>query len=148
MGGANMVLHAAGWLGGGLTASFEKLILDAEMLQMMAAYFEPFEVSTATLALDAIREVGPAGHFFGTAHTMERYETRLLCAAALQLGQSRHLGRARQGRRRCARQHDLEEDARRVRAAADRSRHRRGLARLRQEAKAGIGRHPGTKTTE
>lgn len=74
MGGANMVLHAAGWLGGGLTASFEKLIVDAEMLQMMAAYFEPFEVSTETLALDAIRDVGPAGHFFGTAHTMERYE--------------------------------------------------------------------------
>ncbi len=39
MGGANLVLHAAGWLGGGLTASFEKLIVDAEMLQMMAAYF-------------------------------------------------------------------------------------------------------------
>ena len=75
MGGANMVLHAAGWLGGGLTASFEKLIVDAEMLQMMSAYFEPFEVSTATLALDAIRDVGPAGHFFGTPHTMERYQT-------------------------------------------------------------------------
>jgi len=45
------------------------------MLQMMAAYFEPPEVSEATLALDAIREVGPAGHFFGTAHTLERYET-------------------------------------------------------------------------
>ena len=60
---------------GGLTASFEKLILDAEMLQMMAAYFRPLEVSPATLALDAIREVGPAGHYFGTAHTLERYET-------------------------------------------------------------------------
>jgi trimethylamine--corrinoid protein Co-methyltransferase len=75
MGGAHMINHAAGWLGGGLTASFEKLIIDAEMLQMMAAYFEPPEVSEATLALDAIREVGPAGHYFGTAHTLERYET-------------------------------------------------------------------------
>ncbi|MGE0211741.1 MAG: trimethylamine methyltransferase family protein [Parvibaculaceae bacterium] len=75
MGGAHLIEHAAGWLGGGLTASFEKLILDAEMLQMMAAYFQPFEVSPATLALDAIREVGPAGHYFGTAHTLERYET-------------------------------------------------------------------------
>lgn len=74
MGGAHMVLHAAGWLGGGLTASFEKLIVDAEMLQMMAAYFEPFEVSTETLALEAIRDVGPAGHFFGTPHTIARYE--------------------------------------------------------------------------
>ena len=52
MGGANLVLHAAGWLGGGLTASFEKLIIDAEMLQMMAAYFEPLRgVDADTLAL-------------------------------------------------------------------------------------------------
>jgi trimethylamine--corrinoid protein Co-methyltransferase len=75
MGGAHMILHAAGWLNGGLTASFEKLIVDAELLQMMAAYLEPFEVSPATLGRDAIREVGPAGHFFGAAHTMARYET-------------------------------------------------------------------------
>lgn len=75
MGGAHLVEHAAGWMHGGLTASFEKLILDAEMLQMMAAYFEPIPVDEAALALDAIREVGPAGHFFGASHTMERYET-------------------------------------------------------------------------
>ena len=73
-GQVNLLMHAAGWLGGGLTASFEKLIIDAEMLQMMAAYFEPFVVNDDTLAMDAIREVGPAGHFFGAAHTMERYE--------------------------------------------------------------------------
>jgi trimethylamine--corrinoid protein Co-methyltransferase len=75
MGGAHLVNHAAGWMHGGLTASFEKLIVDAEMLQMMAAYFDPIEVSPETLALDAIREVGPAGHFFGASHTMGRYET-------------------------------------------------------------------------
>jgi trimethylamine--corrinoid protein Co-methyltransferase len=74
MGGANLVLHAAGWLGGGLTASFEKLVVDCEMLQMMAAYFDPPAVDAETLALDAVREVGPAGHFFGAAHTMQRYE--------------------------------------------------------------------------
>jgi trimethylamine--corrinoid protein Co-methyltransferase len=74
MGGAHLILHAAGWLGGGLTASFEKLIIDAEMLQMMAAYFTPPEVNADTLALDAIREVGPAGHYFGSAHTLARYE--------------------------------------------------------------------------
>ena len=45
------------------------------MLQMIAAYLEPPEISDATLALEAIRDVGPAGHFFGTAHTLERYET-------------------------------------------------------------------------
>ncbi len=74
-GGAHMIKHAAGWLCGGLAGSFEKLIIDAEMLQMMAAWTEPFQVDDAALALDAIREAGPGGHFFGTAHTMERYET-------------------------------------------------------------------------
>jgi trimethylamine--corrinoid protein Co-methyltransferase len=74
MGGAHLVEHAAGWMHGGLTASFEKLILDAELLQMMASYFEPIKVDPDTLALDAIREVGAGGHFFGAAHTMERYE--------------------------------------------------------------------------
>ncbi len=73
-GQANLIMHAAGWLGGGLTASFEKLIIDAEMLQMMAAAQQPLQVDEDTLALDALREVGPAGHFFGTAHTMARYE--------------------------------------------------------------------------
>jgi trimethylamine--corrinoid protein Co-methyltransferase len=75
MGGANLVLHAAGWLNGGLTASFEKLVIDAELLQMMAAYCEPLAVTQDTLALEAVRDVGPAGHYFGTAHTLARYET-------------------------------------------------------------------------
>lgn len=75
MGGANFVNHAAGWLEGGLTASFEKLILDAEMLQMMVEYLHPIEVSDDDLALDAIAEVGPGGHHFGTSHTLERYES-------------------------------------------------------------------------
>ena len=75
MGGAHLIEHAAGWLHGGLTASFEKLILDAEMLQMMQAYFTPIVVDEASLALEAIREVGAGGHFFGSDHTMSRYET-------------------------------------------------------------------------
>ena len=73
-GQANMIKHAAGWLHGGLTASLEKLIIDAEVLQMVAASLEPFEVNSETLARDAIREVGPGGHFFGSEHTMSRYE--------------------------------------------------------------------------
>lgn len=75
MGRANLVYHAAGWLQGGLTASFEKVILDAELLQMMAEVLRPMEVDDASLGLDAIREVEPGGHFFGTGHTMERFET-------------------------------------------------------------------------
>ncbi len=75
MGGAHLINHAAGWMHGGLTASFEKLILDCEMLQMMAAYFDPVVVDEQTLAIEAIRSVGPGGHFFGAEHTMARFET-------------------------------------------------------------------------
>jgi trimethylamine--corrinoid protein Co-methyltransferase len=75
MGGANLVYHAAGWLESGLTASFEKLIVDAEMLQMMAEFLRPIPVNADELALDAIAEVSPGGHHFGTAHTLARYET-------------------------------------------------------------------------
>ena len=75
MGHANIVLHAAGWLEGGLCASFEKMVMDAELLQMMAEFLKPLEVNEDTLALDAVREVGPGGHFFGAAHTLTRYES-------------------------------------------------------------------------
>ncbi|WP_422372991.1 trimethylamine methyltransferase family protein [Hoeflea sp.] len=74
-GGGNFVMHAAGWMEGGLTASFEKFILDVDMLQMVAETLKPMDVSSDALALDAIREVGPGGHYFGTAHTLSRYET-------------------------------------------------------------------------
>ena len=74
-GGCNFILHAAGWLESGLTTSYEKFILDIEMLQMFAEVFQPVGAAPADLALDAVAEVGPGGHFFGCAHTMERYRS-------------------------------------------------------------------------
>lgn len=74
MGGVNLIEHAAGWLEGGLTASFEKLILDAEMLQMMRSFLDPIAIDEASLAVETIGEVGPGGHFFGTSHTLARFE--------------------------------------------------------------------------
>lgn len=75
--GANMVYHAAGWLEGGLIASPEKFIMDCEVLQMIQRYMEPSVTATTPddIAFDAIKEVGSGGHFFGTPHTQERYET-------------------------------------------------------------------------
>ncbi len=75
MGGANLLYHGAGWLEGGLTASFEKFVMDAEMLQMFSEMLRPIEVNKETLGLEAIEEVAPGGHFFGSPHTMARYET-------------------------------------------------------------------------
>ena len=75
MGGVNLLYQGAGWLEGGLTASYEKLILDAEILQMIAEVLQPVAVDEASLGVEAIAEVGPGGHFFGSAHTLERYES-------------------------------------------------------------------------
>jgi trimethylamine--corrinoid protein Co-methyltransferase len=71
----NMIHHGAGWLEGGLVASFEKMVIDAEMIQMMFETLQPVEVSDDAIGVDAMREVGPGGHFFGAAHTLARYET-------------------------------------------------------------------------
>lgn len=73
-GHANIIFAAAGWLEGGLSGSYEKLILDAELLQLMTQSMAPMIVNEDTLGFDAIKEVGPGGHFFGSAHTLERYE--------------------------------------------------------------------------
>ncbi len=74
MGQADIVMHSTGWLEGGISASPEKLIIDAEILQGMNSALSEVEVTDETLALDAVRDVGPGGHFFGTAHTMARYK--------------------------------------------------------------------------
>src|SRR6202020_3396767 len=68
-------LAAAGLLESGLTTSYEKFILDIEMLQMFAEVFQPVGATAADLAVEAVAEVGAGGHFFGCAHTMERYRS-------------------------------------------------------------------------
>ncbi|HEX4151858.1 MAG TPA: trimethylamine methyltransferase family protein [Steroidobacteraceae bacterium] len=75
MGGCNLLIHGAGWLEGGLCASYEKFIIDVEMLQMFAEIFRPLVASADEIGLDAIADVPPGGHFFSTAHTMQRYKS-------------------------------------------------------------------------
>ena len=69
----NLVVHAAGWLESGLTASYEKYVLDVENLAMMQHFLQGPEWEGDVFALDSIDEVGPAGHHFGTAHTQARF---------------------------------------------------------------------------
>jgi trimethylamine--corrinoid protein Co-methyltransferase len=75
LGGANMIYHAAGWLEGGLTASYEKLILDVEILQNMMEFLQPLPFDDDDLGFEAVKSVPAGGHFFGAEHTMSRYET-------------------------------------------------------------------------
>ena len=72
--GGHMLKHGAGWMEGGLCCSYEKLILDIDLLQMVAEFLEPLDFSEDELGLRAIADVGPGGHFFGTAHTQERFK--------------------------------------------------------------------------
>ncbi len=73
--GANLVMHTGGWLEGGLVASFEKLVIDLEIVRTLRAEFTQIEVDEASLAFGAHEEVGHGGHFLGAAHTLERFRT-------------------------------------------------------------------------
>lgn len=75
LGGCNLLLHGAGWLEGGLSASFEKFVLDVEMLQSMAEILQPVPVSDAEIGLEAIADVPPGAHFMIVPHTLERYRS-------------------------------------------------------------------------
>ena len=73
--GATILIHGAGWIEGGLAISFEKLITDLEIMQTFAELCTETPADDSSLALDALAEVSPGGHFFGAAHTLERYDT-------------------------------------------------------------------------
>ena len=75
MGGGNIIQHAAGWMEGGLVASYEKFALDVDLLQMVQEFLKPVVVDDDSMAFTAMQEVGPGGHFFGARHTLERYST-------------------------------------------------------------------------
>ena len=75
LGHVNVMMHAGGWLEGGLVCSFEKLILDAEILQMLSAFLQPITINRKETGIEAIKEVGAGGHFFAADHTLERYKT-------------------------------------------------------------------------
>lgn len=87
--GAHLLMHAAGWVEGGLCTSYEKFVLDCEVVQSMAQLLEPVRIDADTLALDEIAEVGPGGHFFGTPRTIASFETafyRPLVSSTLNYG--------------------------------------------------------------
>ena len=75
LGRVNFVLHAAGWLENGLTAGYEKFILDCEMLGMYHKLSKGIDFSEDSLAMDSLREVEPGGHHLGTQHTMRNFTT-------------------------------------------------------------------------
>ncbi len=75
LGGVNYVLQSAGWSDGGLTASFEQMVMDAEMLEMIGRFFAGVPVDDESLALDVIGKVGAGGHFLAQEHTRRHFKT-------------------------------------------------------------------------
>ena len=73
--GTNFVLHAAGWLEGGLTMGYEKFILDTDMAGMAQALVSGVDISENGQAMDAILTTGPGQHYLGTEHTLANFET-------------------------------------------------------------------------
>ncbi len=73
--GVNFALHSAGWLEGGLCSSYEKFIMDADQLGMMHVLAKGIDLSDEAMAMDALQEVGPGGHFLGANHTQRNFES-------------------------------------------------------------------------
>ncbi len=122
LGGVNFVLHAAGWLEGGLTVGYEKFILDADQCGMMAVFVDGVDMSENGQALDAIRTNEPGTHYLGSAHTLANFETafyRSDVADNNSFEQWQEDGSLDAAQRANA---HLEEDAGRVRGAAARPR--------------------------
>ena len=137
--GANLMLHAAGWLESGLVASFEKFVIDIELLRVLRTEFTPFAIDEDSLAFDAHVEVGHGGHFLGAAHTLTRFRD---CFYRPMLATTSNFERwTRDGALEMTARADvaLARGARALRAAADRRRHPRRAARVRraQAARAG-----------
>lgn len=84
--GGNFYLHSAGWLESGLSASFAKFVMDADQLVIMQRMARGLQIDSDQFAIDAIRDVGPGGHFFGTEHTLRHYETAFFVPETLDLG--------------------------------------------------------------
>ncbi len=108
MAGTNFVLHAAGWLEGGLAIGYEKFVLDADQLGMMATFVQGLDLSENGQALDAIRENPPGQHFLGTAHTLANFEIGVLPLGHRRQLELRAVARGRRARRRAARQPAVE----------------------------------------
>ena len=136
--GANFVLHAAGWLEGGLAASYEKFVMDFDQLGAMHVLAKGVDFSDNGQAMEAFHQVEPGGHFLGCAHTQANFETafyRSNIADNNSVEQWREEGSKDAATRANAL---VEVDARRIRGAADRPGHGRGDPGLHRRAKASM----------
>ncbi len=141
--GCDLVLHAAGWLEGGLTMSYEKLALDLEVLRMFERLRAGLEVDAEQLALETIREEGPGAIFFAAPHTLEHFREWVFMSPLFR--SQAYPTWEKQGARRDARGRDrrVEAPARELRGSRHRRRRRRGDAGVHGRAQARARRMSG-----
>ncbi len=143
LGGTNFVLHAAGWLEGGLTMGYEKFVLDNDQLGMWHAFCKGVDLSENGQALDAFLTNEPGTHFLGHAHTLANFETAFYRSPVADNSSFEQWEAEGASDAAHARERALEASARRVRAAASRRRRRRGARRVDRPAEGlvpGLGR--------
>ena len=92
---SHLINHAAGWLEGGLSASLEKIVVDAELLRNWAEILKPVSFSDDDLAVDAIKDIAAGGHFFGIGAHAGALRDGVLSAAAVGLVELRELDATR-----------------------------------------------------
>ena len=124
--GTNFVLHAAGWLEGGLSSGYEKFVMDCDQLAMLQRFADGVDLTENGQALSAIREVGPGSHYLGCEHTQDEFRDGVLPLHHRRQQFLRAVAGGGREDRGAARQPDLEEMARGLRGPAARPRHRRG----------------------
>lgn len=86
MAGGHFFLHSAGWLESGLSACYAKFVMDVDQLTVMQRLMSPPQIDTDALALDAVREIGPGGHFLGCEHTLRYYQTAFFTPSTADVG--------------------------------------------------------------
>ena len=130
--GANFVLHAAGWMEGGLSASYEKFVMDFDQLGAMHVLAKGVDLSENGQGMEAFHQVEPGGHFLGCAHTQANFETAFYRSSIADNNSVEQW--MEEGSKDAATRANalVEEDARRLSAAADRPGRRRGAARVRR----------------
>jgi hypothetical protein len=134
--GANFILHAAGWLEGGLAMGYEKFMMDLDLCGAAHTYLKGFDLSEDQFAQDGFAEIGPGKHFFSAQHTLRHYETAFLRTGAQRLVVVRAVARRRRANQRRSRRATRPRGAGALRTAADRRRDRFRVDRLRRTAQS------------
>ena len=144
--GANFVLHSAGWLEAGLAAGYAKFMMDADQIAMLQRFAGNLDLSEEARAMEAIREVGPGGHYLGCAHTQRNFKTAFYTSQLADNNSYEQWEAEGSARPRPAGVRGSQAASRPLRAAGPRSRHRRSVAGFHRPAQGRAAQQRDVRT--